>query len=136
MQRSEPHKRAQLVVMGEHRSTITLGNNATGSYTITATNNGKSVTGIATVQTSPPDPQILDSCDKWTWLRRARCPTLTFVVEVREDGTATSGETVDFSITAGDGNATLGSTSETTGSNGRDRHRPRLYLGTMPPART
>ena len=45
--------------------------------------------------------------------------TLTFVVEVQQDGTAKQGETVDFSITAGDGNATLGSTSETTGSNGQ-----------------
>ena len=44
--------------------------------------------------------------------------TLTFVVEVRRDGTAASGQTVDFSITSGDGNASLGSASEMT-SNGQ-----------------
>ena len=40
---------------------------------------------------------------------------LTFVVEVRRDGTAASGQTVDFSITSGHGNASLGTTSTTTG---------------------
>ena len=45
--------------------------------------------------------------------------TLTFIVEVREDGAAESGERVDFSITSGDGNASLGSTSETAGHNGQ-----------------
>ena len=44
---------------------------------------------------------------------------LTFVVEVRRDGTAASGQTVAFSITPGDGNASLGTPSTTTGSNGR-----------------
>ena len=44
---------------------------------------------------------------------------LTFVVEVRRDGTAASGQTVDFSITSGHGNASLGTTITTTGSNGR-----------------
>ena len=37
---------------------------------------------------------------------------LTFVVEVRRDGTAASGQTVDFSITSGDGNASLGTTND------------------------
>ena len=44
---------------------------------------------------------------------------LTFTVEVQEDGSAASGKTVTFSITSGDGNASLGTTSTTTGSNGR-----------------
>ena len=61
---------------------------------------------------------ILHSCDNGPG-SGAPGDTLTFVVEVREDGTAASGETVDFSITAGDGNATLGSASETTGSDGQ-----------------
>ena len=103
---------------GRTQTTLTLGNNASGSYTITATSNGKSVTGIATVQTSPPDPQFSIVVISGPG-SGAPGDTLTFVVEVREDGTATSGETVDFNITAGDGNATLGSTSETTGSDGR-----------------
>ena len=103
---------------GQAEIDLMLGNNASGSYTITATNNGNSVTGTATVQTSPPDPQFSIVVISGPG-SGAPGDTLTFVVEVREDGTATSGETVDFSITAGDGNATLGSTSETTGSNGR-----------------
>ena len=46
--------------------------------------------------------------------------TLTFVVEVREnENRAHQDQTVDFSIPPGDGNVSLGSTSETTGSNGR-----------------
>ena len=45
--------------------------------------------------------------------------TLTFTVEVQEDGSAASGKTVTFSITSGDGNASLGTGSTTTGSNGR-----------------
>lgn len=97
---------------------LTLGNSATGSYTITATNNGNSVNGTATVQTSPPDPQfsIVVISGPGSGAPGVR---LTFIVEVREDGTATSGETVDFSITAGDGNATLSPSSQTTGSDGQ-----------------
>ena len=45
--------------------------------------------------------------------------TLTFAVEVQQDGTLTQGLTVDFSITSGDENATLNTTSTTTDSNGQ-----------------
>ena len=45
--------------------------------------------------------------------------SLTFTVEVQEDGSAASGKTVTFSITSGDGNASLNPTSATTGSSGR-----------------
>ena len=107
---------------GRAQTTLTLGNNASGSYTITATSNGQSVTGTATVQTSPPPPpppqgfsiSVISGPGSG-----APGDTLTFVVEVREDGTAASGETVTFSITSGDGNASLGSASETTGINGQ-----------------
>ena len=46
---------------------------------------------------------------------------LTFIVEVQEDGSPASGQTVTFSITSGDGNLSfLGGTSTgTTGDNGR-----------------
>ena len=103
---------------GRTQTTLTLGNNATGSYTITATNNDNTVTGTAIVQTSPPDPRFSIVVISGPG-SGAPGDTLTFVVEVREDGTAAPGETVDFSITAGDGNATLGSASETTGSDGQ-----------------
>ena len=45
--------------------------------------------------------------------------SLTFTVEVQEDGSAASGKTVTFSIASGDGNAWLSTTSATTDSNGR-----------------
>ena len=46
--------------------------------------------------------------------------TLTYIVEVRgEAENPVSGQTVTFSIISGDGNASLSTTSATTGSNGR-----------------
>ncbi len=45
--------------------------------------------------------------------------TLTFVVEVRENGAAKPGQTVDFSITSGDANASLNPARATTGTNGQ-----------------
>jgi hypothetical protein len=45
---------------------------------------------------------------------------LTFTVEVQEDGTAAQGETVTFSITSGDENASLGTPNPaTTGNDGQ-----------------
>ena len=101
---------------GRTQTALTLGNNATGSYIITATNNGNTVTGTATVQTSPPDPRFSIVVVSGPG-SGAPGDTLTFVVEVREDGTAAQGETVDFSITAGDGNATLGTPNPATTEN-------------------
>ena len=103
---------------GRAQTILTLGNSASGSYTITATSNSQSASGTATVQTSPPPPtysiHVISGPGSG-----APGSQLTFVVEVRRDGTAASGQTVDFSITSGDGNASLGTTSTTTGSNGR-----------------
>ena len=100
---------------GQASTTLTLGNSASGSYTITATVGDKSTTGTATVNT-PPEITIsvvsgLGSGDPGD--------DLTFTVEVQEDGSAASGKTVSFSITSGDGNASLNPTSATTGSNGQ-----------------
>ena len=101
---------------GQAQTTLILGSNASGSYTIRATSNGVSVSATATVEDSQPAFSI----------RVVTSPgsgepgdTLTFVVEVQQDGTLTQGLTVDFSITSGDANASLGSASETTGSNGQ-----------------
>ncbi|MDE0185691.1 MAG: cohesin domain-containing protein, partial [Candidatus Poribacteria bacterium] len=44
---------------------------------------------------------------------------LTFTVEVQEDGSAASGKTVSFSITSGDGNASLSPESATTDTDGQ-----------------
>ena len=105
---------------GQAEIELTLGDSASGSYTIRATSNGVSVSATATVEDSQTLPTPAFS------IRVVTSPgsgepgdTLTFVVEVREDGTAVSGQTVDFSITSGDANASLGSASETTGSNGQ-----------------
>ena len=105
---------------GRARTSLTLGSDATGSYTVTATLGTQSVSGTATVETPPPPPPpelsivvisspgAVDPGD-----------ALTFTVEVREDGTATQGQTVTFSVSPNDGTASLSTTSATTGSNGR-----------------
>ena len=105
---------------GRAQTILTLGNSASGSYTITATSNGVSVSGTATVEDSLILPTPAFS------IRVVTSPgsgepgdTLTFAVEVLQDGTLTEDLTVDFSITSGDENASLGSASETTGSNGQ-----------------
>ena len=103
---------------GQAQTILTLENSASGSYTITATSNSKSVTGTATVQTSPPPPTYTIHVISGPG-SGAPGSQLTFVVEVRENGSPASGQTVTFSITSGDGNASLGSASETTGSNGQ-----------------
>ena len=109
---------------GRAQTTLILGSNASGSYTITATSNNVSVSRTATVQTSPPPPP--PPPPSTFSINVVSSPgsgepgdTLTFAVEVLQDGTLTQGLTVDFSITSGDGNASLGSASETTGSNGQ-----------------
>ena len=43
----------------------------------------------------------------------------TFTVEVQEDGSAVSGETVTFSVSPDDGTVSLSTTSTTTDSNGQ-----------------
>ena len=107
---------------GQAQTTLTLGNNASGSYIITATSNGESVTGTATV-TDDGNPGQITSTFSMVVISGpgsgAPGDTLTFIVEVRADGTAKQGETVTFSITSGDGNASLGTEDATTGSNGQ-----------------
>ena len=110
---------------GRAQTILTLDNSASGSYSITATSNSQSVSATATVQTSPPPPPPPPPPSTFS-INVVTSPgsgepgdTLTFAVEVQQDGTLTQGLTVDFSITSGDGNASLGSASETTGSNGQ-----------------
>ena len=110
---------------GQAQTTLILGSNASGSYAITATSNSVSTTGTATVQTSPPPPPPPPPPPTFS-INVVTSPgsgapgdTLTFAVEVLQDGTLTQGLTVDFSITSGDANASLGTQSATTGSNGQ-----------------
>ena len=104
--------------VGQAQTTVILGNNASGSYAITATSQGQSVTGTATVTTSPPSTiysiHVISGPGSG-----APGDTLTFVVEVRANGAAKSGETVNFRITSGDANASLGTEQVTTGTNGQ-----------------
>ncbi len=101
---------------GQASTTITLGANASGSYTVTASVDSKSTSGTATVNSTSPATTITvitapgsgDPGDE-----------LTFTVEVQEDGSAASGKTVSFSITSGDGNASLNPTDATTDTNGQ-----------------
>ena len=112
---------------GQAQTTLILGSNASGSYAITATSQGQSVTGTATVTTSPPSTiysiHVISGPGSG-----APGDTLTFVVGVRADGAAGPNQTVDFSITSGDGNASLGTQSATTGTNGQAQ--TTLILGT------
>ena len=104
---------------GRAQTTLTLGNSASGSYNVKASiSNHLFATSYATVQTSPPPPELSISVVSGPGSGDPG-DSLTFTVEVQEDGSAASGKTVTFSITSGDGNASLGTTSITTGSNGR-----------------
>ena len=105
---------------GRAQTTLILGNSASGSYTITATSNSKSVSRTATVTGGGGNPPPAFS------IRVVTSPgsgepgdTLTFVVEVQQDGTLTQGLTVTFSVSPNNGTALLGTTSTTTLSNGR-----------------
>ncbi len=111
---------------GNASTTLTLGSGASaGTYTVTAAmENGQSAsdsTWIARPPPPPPPPPEFSivvvnnpgSGDPGDWL--------TFIVEVREDGSPVSDQTVTFSITSGDGNLSFlgGKSTGTTHSNGR-----------------
>ena len=88
---------------GQAQTTLILGSNASGSYTITATSNGVPVSATATVEDSQRLPTPAFS------IRVVTSPgsgapgdTLTFAVEVLQDGRLTKDLTVDFSITPSD----------------------------------
>ena len=103
---------------GQAQTILITGSGSSGSYTVTATVGSSSVSSTATVEGSPPPPELSISVVSGPG-SGAPGETLTFAVEVQEDGSPASGKTVTFSITSGDSNASLGTTSTTTGSNGR-----------------
>ena len=104
---------------GRAQTTLTLGSDASGSYTVSASISGESVSGTATVGTSPPPPEFSISAVSSTAWSGDPGDAFAFTVEVREDGTATQGQTVTFSVSPNDGTVSLSTTSATTGSNGR-----------------
>ena len=103
---------------GEASTTLRTGSGSSGSYTVTATVGTLSLSSSVTVEGSSPPPVLSISVISGPGSGEPG-DALTFTVEVQEDGSAASGKTVTFSITSGDGNASLGTTSATTGSNGR-----------------
>ena len=102
---------------GRAQTTLTLGNNASGSYTVQASVGSKSAETTVTVE-PPPPPKISLSISSDT-SSPAPGGTVTFTVVVEKDNTLAQGETVTFRISTGDGNASLGSPSTTTDSRGR-----------------
>ena len=105
---------------GRAQTILTLGDSASGSYSITATSNSKSVSRTATVTGGGGNPPPTYSIHVISGPGSgAPGSQLTFVVEVRRDETAASGQTVTFSVSPNNGTASLGTTSTTTGSNGR-----------------
>ena len=109
---------------GRAQTTLTLGGSASGSYTITATVGSKSTSGTATVVTSeaspPPSPPPLRTLvmSHSPWPLDAG-ESMTFTVEIQEDGSAAPGKTVTFSVSPDDGTVSLSATSVTTDSNGQ-----------------
>ena len=104
---------------GKVRTTLSVGSDASGSYTVTATRGSQSVSGTVTVETTDPDPEFSISAVSTTTWTGVPGDSFTFTVQVREDGRSAQGETVTFSVSPDDGAASLNSTSATTGSNGQ-----------------
>ena len=103
---------------GQASTTLRTGSGSSGSYTVTASVGTSSVSSTAVVEAPPPPPELSINVISGPGSGDPG-DSLTFTVEVQEDGSAASGKTVTFSITSGDGNASLNPTSATTGSNGR-----------------
>ena len=112
---------------GRAGKTLVLGNDASGSYTVTASVGTVSVSVTATVDTPQPPP---DEPPTRTFYRVQSIPfhpgdTVTFVASVRQvrDGAnrGVSGETITFSLSPNNGTASLSTTSGTTDSNGSAR---------------
>ena len=102
---------------GQAETGVILGDDATGAYSITAMSQGQSVSGTATV--TGTDFTLYSIHIVSGPGSGAAGDTLPFVVEVRADEVASPDEDVTFSITSGDGNATLSTASDTTDTDGQ-----------------
>ena len=104
---------------GRVAQTLVLGSDASGSYTVTASVGSVSVSRTATVGTSPRPPDELSIVAISSPGAGQPGDALTFVVEVRADGSPSSGQTMSFSVSPAAGAKALSITSAITGSNGR-----------------
>ncbi|MDE0043691.1 MAG: Ig-like domain-containing protein [Candidatus Poribacteria bacterium] len=112
---------------GRVAKTLVLGNDASGSYTVTASVGTVSVSVTATVDTPPvpPDGPITRTMYRVESIPFHPGDTVTFIASVRQvrDGAnrGVSGETITFSLSPDNGTASLSTTSGTTDSNGSVR---------------
>ena len=141
---------------GQVSTTLTLGSDASGSYTVTASVGSQSVSGTATVETSPPQddqqqqrqeqspektvqvstglhPQTLETSGGDQQGPAGAALDESFVVAVRDqNGDLFEGVQVAFAVTAGGG--TLSATTATTDANGQAA--TTLTLGSDPGTNT
>ena len=139
---------------GQVSTTLTLGSDASGSYTVTASVGSQSVSGTATVETSPPQddqqrqeqspektvqvstglhPQTLETSGGDQQGPAGAALDESFVVAVRDqNGDLFAGVQVAFAVTAGGG--TLSATTATTDANGQAA--TTLTLGSDPGTNT
>ena len=108
---------------GEAQTTVVLGSNASGSYTVTATlDDGKSVsnsTGTVHNPTLQPPDVTLDMLIPSGAIPLKPGDSRTFIAIAQKDGNYVSGKTVTFSVSPDDGTVSLSPTTATTGSDGR-----------------
>ena len=105
---------------GSVRTTLTLGNSASGRYTVTATfGDGTKKTHSTGTVYNPNKPRgfIISMRGRSGSIQPGG--TRTFTAEVEKDGSYVSGQTVTFSVSPDDGTVSLSTTSGTTNSNGR-----------------
>ena len=108
---------------GGAQTTVVLGSNASGSYTVTATlDDGKSVsnsTGTVHNLTLQPPDVTLDMLIPSGAIPLKPGDSRTFIAIAQKDGNYVSGKTVTFSVSPNDGTVSLSPTTATTGSDGR-----------------
>ena len=107
---------------GLAQTTLTIGSDASGSYTVTATlNDGISVSGTVTVDAASPPPPPLRTLVMFSDNLGFSQPgdSVTFTAEVGEGGSPVQGQTVTFSVNLDNGTASLNPTSATADNNGR-----------------
>ena len=107
---------------GLAQTTLTIGSDASGSYTVTATlNDGISVSETMTVEAAPLPPPPLRTLvmfsDNLGFVQPG--DSVTFTAEVGEGGSPVQGQTVTFSVNPDNGTASSSPTSMVTGSNGQ-----------------
>ena len=117
---------------GHASTTVTLGNRASGSYSVSASVGGQWIGVYASVVT--PSPRGLSISAVGGPGSGESGEALPFTIEVQEGGTPVSGKKVTFRVSPNDGTASFSSTSATTDSNGQAT--TTLTLGSDPGTNT